>query len=828
MTPSSPDQLRLHVGRTPLRNVGSMTGGSLSLLALLALIMPMNGAAKESDFIPLPQDAVPYTGNPVIDLVNQAAEATDASLSPSLPDAFVVRNIGGKVNYDNERRIITYDAGETPLFLRTAEGQEIYAKGISANLDKKEAYLIGPLVVYQGETLAHAESGSYNWEDGCATMNHVKSKAHGMLVRGSKVEYKKDEKGRNYVTIYDAYVSTEDVERPGMWVGTGKMVVYPGDYGEITRLSVADEENSVPVPILGWLPLSHSLNPREGYMPGPGAKSIWGAYLLNRYGFLLGNRRVEHGMPVADYVATALLDYRSRRGLAGGMELTDEKMLRKYPEMKGLAIYYAADIDPSINPTNAKRTQIDHNRYRIALQAMWELPSPESEASKAQWSAVANLNVLSDKYVLRDFFEDICRVDDKPDNTMRVERRTESDQTMLFARFAPNDFYSTDERAELSYYRTRSTLGNTRITYETRNSAGLMRQNLPSDQRSLYQHNISQIKDADLKAYYMRLLNTSEFVRLNSTHEISTSFKVLQFLNVTPKAGFGFSGYYGVDEVGADTRFLGYLACDFDIKLSRRFDSIFIPSMGINGINHVIHPYATISHGTISSSNKLVPQVDTWSSTLGSSTVNPMPLDLMGFTGFDGWGPWTVWRIGTRNTFSTNYDGETRTLLDWNVFIDYNVDNPNTESAFSNLYSLLRFSPCRRLSLNLETQTPTIRGGDGFSQYNTSITAMLTPWLETRFGHRYISSHPVQGDASQLHIDVHMRLNERYTFATRVYWDVEEKRIPIQQYSIFRKFGPWYIGSTLFLRNNGGKKETGFGLSFTLGETGTSLPVNFF
>ena len=31
----------------------------------------------------------------------------------------------------------------------------------------------------------------------------------------------------------------------------------------------------------------------------------------------------------------------------------------------------------------------------------------------------------------------------------------------------------------------------------------------------------------------------------------------------------------------------------------------------------------------------------------------------------------------------------------------------------------------------------------------------------------------------------------------------------------------------LFGRDNGGKRETGFGISFTLSETGTALPINF-
>ena len=200
----------------------------------------------------------------------------------------------------------------------------------------------------------------------------------------------------------------------------------------------------------------------------------------------------------------------------------------------------------------------------------------------------------------------------------------------------------------------------------------------------------------------------------------------------------------------------------------------------------------------------------------------------MGFSGIDGWGNWTIWRIGMQNTLTTTVDGEKRNILNWDVFVDINEENPNSDNRFSNVYSYLRFEPVRRLSLNLETQTPTIQNGDGFSQYHTYLEYQPTAYLEGIIGHRSINNHPIQEDSNQVYAQANLRFNDRYSMACRWNWDIEHGRLPIQQYSVFRKTGAWYTGATLFLRDNGGKKETGFGISFTLGETGSALPINFF
>ncbi len=800
------------------------------IITLALGMMPLFQAAADEDaqgrFVPLPQDIFGESGsgNPVSDLTHRMVDFSGQAFRLEMPDALRIDNEGGTVTFNPETRTLTYGSGRNPLHLVTDRGLDVTAPTIRADMAAKRAYIEGPMIVYQDESVTRAESGIYDWNTETLEAKGVRTKVNGILVRGSSVSYGNDAQGKRFLTIRDAYVSTDDIKEPGSWLGAGELTVYPGDYGRLTRLSVATSSYDIPIPILGWFTLSHSLNPREGYMPGIGTKSMWGAYLENSYGFLIGNRRVEGGIPVSDYILTLHADYRTRRGIGTGLDFEDVEMRKKYGEMYGLQSYYAQDEDPMINPTGKERQKTRHNRYRFSLRSRWELDS----TLPGDWALTANVNAVSDRYMLRDFFENESRLDDKPDNTVTLTRRTARSQAMLYTRFSPNNYYQTDERLEASFYGVRTAIGKTGINYETRNSASVMRQYIPAHQRLEYRQALDELRNEELREYYGRLLNSSGYARVNTTHEVTTSFKVLRFLNVTPKGGVGYTGYYDVDGIGSDNRFLGYASCDFDIKFNRHWQGFSAPSLDLRGLTHVLHPYATISHGNISSSNALVPKVDTWSSTLGGSTVDPMPLDLIGLTGIDSWSTWTIWRMGARNVLTSDRDGERVQLLSMNTFIDYNVENPNTERRFSNLYSIIRFTPARDFALTLETQTPTIRDGDGFSQYNTSISYQPTAWLEGTLGHRYINNHPIQADSSQLYLQTNIRINENYTFAGRWHWEIEEKRLPIQQYSIFRNTGAWFIGATLFLRDNGGKKETGFGISFTLGETGTALPINFF
>lgn len=799
---------------------------SVSARALLALALSCCAAyAQQTELMPLPSQLYnggAATSNPVLDLRDKALGTTEA-LAAEIPDSLSVDNHGGSISYDGEKRTITYDGAGQTVNLKTDTAGYMQAQRITADLSAGLATLEGPITIYNSDVLVRCKgNATYDLNSKVARMEGIRAKVGGMIIRGSSIEYHTDAAEKPYIVIRDAYVSTEDVEEPSAWIGTGTLTIYPGDYGSISRLSIAGKEGEeMTVPLLGWIRFSHSLNPREGYLPNIGGKSAWGSYLLNSYGFLLGNKRVEHGIPTADYLLTTHLDFRSRRGAALGLDMEDIALARRYEEMEGLKLYGLADSAPMINPVEEERLRTRHNRYRIGLQ--WEHDVTPAEDAHGKWNLAANVNAVSDRYVLRDFFEDKARTDGRPDNTVRLTRRGRDSQAMLFTRFAPNNYYATDERVEASFYRVRKPLGNTPIAYETNNSATLMRQHLPVEERLAYQTFMSYLSEGELKDYFTRLLNTESYVRVSTSHEISTSLKPLRFLNVTPKAGFGYTGYYDVGGIGSDNRFLGYLGCDVDMKFHRTYRNFSYKRFGLKGLTHVIHPYVSLSHATISSSNQLVPQVDYWS----NATITPMPLDFIGFNGLDGWGQWTVVRFGVQNILNSAVDKERIRLLDWNLFVDYNADSDDDESKYSNLYSYIRFRPSERLRFSLESQTPTFGEGYDFRRYSLSASYMPFHWLEGTFGYRSIQNHPVLRDAEQLYVQENLRFNERYSFCGRWYFDMESHRVPIQEYSLYRHCGAWYVGATLFLRDNGGKKEEGLGFSFTLSETGSALPVKF-
>lgn len=812
------------MGKKHFRQNKRRTKATLALILGSLTQLPLQAA----ELIPLPEDIFSSkdTANPVLDITNRAVSTLGGS-TPQIPDNLQVTNEDGTISYNHDKHSFSYQgSSEKPIRLRTDGGSDIHTPAMEAKLDTSEALLTGPLTIYQDEILVRAgDGGYYNWKEKRTSVGKVRMKVGGLLVRGSRIDYNTDTKGKEYITVYDAYVTTDDVQKPSVWVGTGTLTIYPGDYGRVSRLSIATEENDYTVPVLGWFTFSHSLNPREGYLPGGGTRSIWGTYLENNYGILFGNRRVDGVMPTADYLATLHLDYRTRRGLATGLDIEDIGMTRRNSAMDGFSIYYADDTDPMINPIKGDRLPTDHQRYRIALHTLWDV-TPEAD-THSDWQLSANVNVLSDRYMLRDFFPDISRVDDKPDNTVRLVRRTDNTQSMLYTRFAPNDYYQTNERVEASFYRVRSAIGNTGINYETNNSAGIMRQYLPHETRLEYQKQIDSLRDSKLREYYTRLSNTQSYFRVNSTHEFTTNLTAFRFLNITPKAGGGYTGYYDVGGIGSDNRLLGYVSCDFNMKFHSSYPNFKWKTFGLDGLNHLIQPYATYSQGSISSSNPLVPQIDTWSS-IWSGNTSPMPLDLSGFNAIDSWGNWKIWRLGMKNVLTSRIEDERIRLLVWDTFVDHNLDNPNSDSDFSNLYNIVRFYPSQRLELSAYTQTPTIKHGEDYHQYGVGMRVIPSSWLETYVSFHSITNHPIQEDAEQFHLRTNLRLNEKYMLSAQWYYDIDEGRMPIQQYSVFRHAGAWYIGATVYLRDNGGKKETGFGITFTLGETGTALPISLF
>ncbi len=778
--------------------------------------------AAETELLPLPEELFPQKKHNRIEGVD--LESLQRIGDSSAPNVVSVDATDARLSLDSSKETILYRSDRSPIQLLTDTGNELRSHGIELDLRNKEAQLDGNITIYSGDSLARAEHAHYNWQHEEGSFHDVRIKSNGILISASSGAYLTDKEGVKYIQLKDAHVSTHDIKDPSFWIGFKDLQIYPGDRLKARGLSVGSKQSFTRVPLLGYIPFSHSLNPKEGYLPLPGSRGIWGLYLLNSYGVLIGNRRVENFMPTSDYILTNRLDYRELRGIGFGIDVEEPAKLKKFPAMTGLSLYYTNDLDPQQNPTSIPRPHIDSHRYRIALQGIWDFNRHRAD----YWRFKANINAVSDSRFLSDYFEELSEDNDKPDNTVTLLKKEPYSERSVFMRFDPNNYYTTDERLEFNYYRVRQPIAKSRINYESRNSVSYMRQRVPLEDRVLYEQQLTQIADPAARDYYMRLLNEEAYLRISSIHEFTTDFKVFGIFNVVPKLGFAYNGYYGFQEIEDDTRLSAYFATDVSMKFQRQFRSLRSDYFKIDGITHIFQPYASYSYHNMSSSNPLIPQVNSWTTSQGSSTSIPMPQDINSFSGTDGWNDWSTLRLGFLNFLSTRYDGELRRLLRWNTFFNINLDQSNSLTEYSNLYSVLEFNPSERLEIISDIQVPIIGQNHEFSSTSHTISYQATRWMEIELGHRYTYSDALQYKSEQINWKLSMRLNEKYSFASEMYIDTERNTIPLQQYSIFRNMGAWHLGGTLFLRDNGGVRETGLGFSFSLIEANASVPVNFF
>ncbi len=776
----------------------------------------------KAELLPLPEDVFPQGEQTNVTPIN--LEKIKKSKSTAVPSSVSIMAKDARLSLDSTEETLIYRSDRSPIQLLTDTGNELRSHSIDVDLKAQQAELAGDISIYSGDSLARASRAQFNWKKVEGSFEDIRVKVNGILVRADSGAYLTDEEGVKYIQLHGAHVSTHDIKDPSFWVGFKELQIYPGDRLKAKGLSVGSKQSFTPVPLLGFIPFSHSLNPKEGYLPQPGTRNLWGVYLLNHYGILIGNRRVENFMPTADYILMNKLDYRERRGVGLGFDLEEPSNLKKFPAMTGLSVYYTHDLDPQYNPTNIPRPDIDSDRYRVALQGIWDL----SRGTTSYWRLKANINAVSDARFLSDYFEELSQDNDKPDNTITLIKKNAYSERGVFVRFDPNNYYTTDERLELNYYRVRQPIAKSRINYETRNSVSYMRQRVPLEERVLYEQQLTQIADPDVRDYYMRLLNEDSYFRVSSIHELTTDFKLFNMFNVVPKVGVAYNGYYGFRDIEDDTRFSAYFATDVSMKFQRDFRSFQSDYFKIDGVKHIFQPYVSYSYQHISSSNPLVPQVNSWTTAQGSSTSIPMPLDINGFSGTDGWHDWSTLRIGFQNYLTTRYDGETRRLLRWNTFFNINLDQNDTLTEYSNLYSVLEMNPSERIKIISDVQVPIVQQGNDFTSTTHTIRYQVTRWMEVDLGHRYTYSDSLQYNSEQINWKLNLRLNENYSLASEMYLDRNLNSIPLQQYSIFRNMGAWQMGATLFFRDNGGVRETGFGLSFSLIEANASTPVNFF
>jgi LPS-assembly protein len=629
----------------------------------------------------------------------------------------------------------------------------------------------------------------------------------------------------NEYTILEGLITTSDSSKPDYTLRARTIRIYSGD-----RIILSNATLFVGRTPVFWFPyLYQSLNDQFSYNIAPGYNSTWGAYLLTAITF-----------PLATNVSGTLrVDLRSSRGPAIGMDV-HYHFGEERDTFGRLQVYGIEDQEPNLNETALGRTPIGAGRYRLLYQSRTNLGDDI-------W-AVVDFNKLSDQFFLQDFYPNIFAYDPQPDTYFELMKRGEAYTLTTFVRPEVNTFQETTERLpELSWEVARTPLFNGPIFYEATNSAAFLHRAFTSTTGDQSVDISSGALNPDYQAF-----------RFDSFHQFSMPKTYFGWLSINPSVGFR-ATYYSttgtfteadatnglaeglLNERGARTRFVMNAGVEGSFKLSKAYEGVQARWLGLDGLRHIIQPYADYS----------------WESTPSVSPSDILPfdryipstrlqaIDFPQFTSIDSLDRWSILRLGVRNRLQTRRDSGTVNWLDVDTYFDVQFDDPLAQlippsstsvsrttpfapsnETFSNVFNRVRLQPVPWLYLNVDSQVPLL--DKGFWEINTYVDWTVSPNIEVRVGHTYLQSNPFYTDTSEISYFTYLRLNDNWGFS--IYEDYEFKtgRLNQQTYALHRDLSSWVGALGLNITNNGsGKSQIAVVLSFTLKDLPRfGLPLN--
>lgn len=763
------------------------------------------------------------------------------TFAPAMPKNLDISNYGGGTIEGIKDVGLRYKG--PGIKITGDNGLEIFSDSAVVDLKAQTVTLEGHVSVYQGNVLQRGERAVYFYERKFLDASGLRVSLDPILLEAGKFTAE-DRGGKKVYVGEDAGITTHDVENPDYWVRARKTTIYPGEKIVFNDLKLYAGD----IPVF-WLPyLSQPLNAELGYHFIPGARSSWGPYLLNTYGIMLGGKY--NGQTGENEDAWLLsrwhLDLRGKRGVGAGVDFVDTRMENKQ-EISGLGFYYLHDIAPETNITGVPRGTISEERYRIELKHRIKLDFPDD----ADWRVDSNLTLLSDQYYLEDFDPVAFRTNPSPDNTLGLYRRDETSLLSLLTRFRINDFYRADTRLpEISYDQARGPLFGSPILHEGSTSLGFIGEQAADPARDTIINPLLQLTAGDpaaqallnqLSGYDRQLaekllalplndpkrdairtqLIDSSYARFNTYQELSMPMTFGGFLNLTPQAGLGYTRYAAADwPIDNMDRTYLHVGAETSVKFSKDMGDYQNSRWGLDGLKHVLQPYAAWSLVSTNDFDIEDPQVDRL-----TPTTRPRPLDPLSFTALDDLQSWNVVRLGARNRLLTKRDNQPFEWLFVDTYIDAFIKDPEQQRNYSNLYNDLHWQPLPWMEVQLETQFPIVTGGSGFNEFNTRVRFMPTQNFQFSVGYRKLSGHPVLVDSDRVNLESYTRLNENWGVGTHHILELDDGTLELQQYTLHRDLGNWVAGVGITSVDNRYKSSYGLIFSLTLKDfPSVSLP----
>jgi len=785
----------------------------LVLLTIPALLLP----GQEADPLPvIPPPPVAEEGLPApatppeeVDPLQGIIDGETSSFS----------NLPTKVQINGTPRLDIKDGKITVVYdgrvsVRADNGLQAYANRAVYDQQSKSVRLSGNVAVYQSGILYRGESTTYYYEEERLDTSKLRAGIDPILIEAG--QFRNITRDGKTILVGDhAGITTHDVQNPDFWLKARKTTIIPGDKVIFQDLKLKAGDRS-----LFWLPyLAQPLDADLGFIVIPGGRSNLGAFLKTRYGVMLGGERD----PVTGENQDAWLlsqwhaDAYTLRGLGLGVDLFDQR-IDPEDHFGWLKLYYIHDFNSSLERAGVDRGEVTDDRFRVEFAhriGLWE-------SEVANYLLDANLTLLSDEYYLEDFDPGQYRVNRAPDNYLALTRRTANSLTSLGARIRLNSFYQTDTRLpEITHDWIRQPLFDSPVLYESKTSLGFYQEHLDPFRTAQLRDELADLPAGHPRALEIdRLLEDRGFARFNTYHEASLPLKAGHF-NIVPRVGGGHTSYSSVlgsgDPVERTSVFAGV---DVSTKFSRDYPDMVNQKWGLNGVRHIIQPYAALSHLATDELDPSFGRIDRL-----TATTRPRTLRVGRFAGIDDLQDWNILRTGTRNRILTQRDGAAHEWLTVDTYFDSFFDDPEFNRSFSNLYNDVHWDPLPWLDVELETQFPLFNASN-FTEVATGVRLMPNEDLELRMEYRHLNTHPILRNSNQIVLETFARLNEYWGIGTHHRYEAEDSILELQQYSVHHDFDS-FVGSVgFFHRNNRAEDEYGIMFSFGLKEIPSlSLPI---
>ncbi len=813
----------------------------------------------------------------------------------------IISNNGTSYTSTPEGRVATF-SGNVNIITNDAS---IYCDQADYNADTHEGILTGDVRIYRNDTTIIAERAIYNFNtkairalDFGGERGPYEFSSVGVFSPGQGLQY----------NLRNARFTTDDTSKPDFHLNARRVRIYPDN--RVIYIGATLYVGATPVFYFPYF--YQSLDQQSGYRLTPGYTSTYGAYLLTGITFpvaehITGLVRIDYrssrgvaggltfeykpnkkmktpptGTDVTPYASddnpsvAAILPESANAGntapspnnsinpLGGtgtgagtengattGLALTGaalSQQIRK-PESAILSLYGIKDDHPDLNRTSLDREVIGGDRYRVKLT--------DYSFFTDDLFFKADIDKLSDRYLLQDFYEGEFTKNPNPDNVVSLAFYQPTFITTLAARYQANNFFDSTERLpELSLDVPRMPLGKSGVFWQSENSGVYLRRafddatNLPeystyrfdtfhqfTDPQTLFGW-LNLVPRVGMRAtYYTSSAPTNTFSYnlqyANDASDVSlVTFNPLtatavqtkqhqELLNEIKDFQTGDGIFRPVVNVGMEGSF----------KLSHVYDNIESRALGLDKIQHVIQPYADVAfiEDFGQGSRKLL-QFDRL-----EPTTQLQPIDFPQFNSIDTIDETSAVRMGVRNRLQTKRDALTFNWLELDTFFQVNIYQPdqnatfaNTNSTLSNLFNQMTFRPLPWVNLTVDSQVPVFNARKGFTEIDSSLQFEATRDLDLTISHRYLDNNPFFANSSLLQFNAYYRIDDNWSAAFSERYEFAARLLQAQSYTVYRDLSAFVASFGITVRNNNGVSDYGVLLNFTLkGVPKVNLPVGF-